>query len=309
MKVLITGGAGYIGSLLIDYLLKKCFTVYVIDSFLYEEVSLLQYTENENFFCIRGDARDKNLIKDYINKVDIIIPLAALVGAPLCDKDIALSYSINTEAIQIIADLKSKDQIILFPMTNSGYGIGGKEQCTENSPLNPISIYGKSKVDAEKIIMECDNFVSFRLATVFGISNRLRLDLLVNNFVWRALKDGFVVLYEANFRRNYIHVRDVCRCFCYAIENIDNMKNNVFNLGLSSANLTKKELCKKIVTHIPNFTFFESEISTDQDKRDYEVSNAKIESFGFRTNYDVDYGIKELKKVYQYVDNKFYSNY
>ncbi len=309
MKVLITGGAGYIGSLLIDYILKKNFKITVIDNFNYEETSLLQYNSNPNFSCIRGDARDLKLIEQHIRTHDIIIPLAALVGAPLCDRDPQLAYSINTDVISEICKIKSKDQIILFPMTNSGYGIGGQEMCTEQSRLNPISIYGKSKVEAEKFITNSENFISFRLATVFGVSNRLRLDLLVNNFVWRAIKDKFIVLYESKFRRNYIHVRDVCRCFCYSIDNFEKMKNQIFNLGLSSANLSKMELCEKINQHTKNFTIFESEISNDQDKRDYIVSNAKIESMGFKTEYDLDYGIDELIKVYNYIDTKFYSNY
>ena len=309
MKVLITGGAGYIGSTLIGYLLNKDYEVTVIDNFIYEETSLLPYNSNPKFNCLRGDSRDISLLKKHIKNNDILIPLAALVGAPLCDRDPQLAFSTNTEAISEICKLKDKNQIILFPMTNSGYGIGGQEMCTEESPLNPLSIYGKTKVEAEKYITETDNFISFRLATVFGISNRLRLDLLVNNFVWRALKDNFIVLYESHFRRNYIHVRDVCRCFCFAIDNIQKMKNNVYNLGLSSANLTKRELCEKINLHTNNFSIFESEISNDQDKRDYIVSNEKIESFGFEAKFDLDYGINELIKVYNYIDTKFYSNY
>ena len=309
MKVLITGGAGYIGSKLVNHFLQKEYQVTVIDSFLYEETSLLCYNSNKNFSCIRGDTRDKNLLKNILPKYDVIIPLAALVGAPLCDRDPELAFSINSQAIHEICKIKSKNQIILFPMTNSGYGIGNEDMCTEDSPLSPISTYGISKVDAEKYILDTENFICFRLATVFGISNRLRLDLLVNNFVWRAVKDKFIVLYESHFRRNYIHIEDVCRCFNFSIDNFDKMKNQIYNLGLSSANLTKKQLCEKINLHTKNFSIFESEISSDQDKRDYIVSNAKIESYGFKTKYDLDHGIKELIKVFSYIDTKFYSNY
>ena len=308
-KILITGGAGYIGSKLISYLTNSKTKITILDSFLHGQESLLPYISNKNIEIIRGDVRDKSILDPLLKDNDIIIPLAALVGAPLCDKNKDEAISINEKSIKYLCKKKSNDQIILFPMTNSGYGIGGNEYCDESSPLRPVSLYGKTKVNAENYISQTNNFIVFRLATVFGVSNRIRTDLLVNNFVWKAVKEKVIVLYESNYRRNFIHINDVCRCFGYSLDNFSKMKNNIFNLGLSSANMTKKELCDQIKKYINDFEYIYSEIGKDPDSRDYLVSNKKIEKIGFKTKFSLAYGIKELKKLYNFLDPKIFSNY
>lgn len=308
-KILITGGAGYIGSKLISYLTNNKTKITILDSFLHGQESLLPYISNKNIEIIRGDVRDKSILDPLLKNNDIIIPLAALVGAPLCDKNKDEAISINEKSIKYLCKKKSNDQIVLFPMTNSGYGIGGNEYCDESSPLRPVSLYGKTKVNAENYISQTNNFIVFRLATVFGVSNRIRTDLLVNNFVWRAVKEKVIVLYESNYRRNFIHINDVCRCFEYSLNNFSKMKNNIFNLGLSSANMTKKELCDQIKKYIDDFEYIFSEIGKDPDSRDYLVSNKKIEKIGFKTKFSLAYGIKELKKLYSFLDPKIFSNY
>ncbi len=308
-KILITGGAGYIGSKLISYLTKKNTKITVIDSFSHGQESLLPYISNKQVEIIRGDVRDSTVMKRLLRDNDIIIPLAALVGAPLCDQKKEEAISINEKSIKYICKNKSKDQIILFPMTNSGYGVGGNGYCDENSALNPVSLYGKTKVNAENYISDTNNFIVFRLATLFGVSNRIRLDLLVNNFVWRAIKEKVIVLYESNYRRNFIHIDDVCRCFKYSLDNYPKMKNNIYNLGLSSANMTKKELCDEIKKQINDFEYIFSEIGKDPDSRDYLVSNKKIEKVGFKTKYSLAHGISDLKKLYSFLDPKMFSNY
>ena len=308
-KILITGGAGYIGSKLISYLTNSKTKITILDSFLHGQESLLPYISNKNIEIIRGDVRDKSILDSLLKDNDIIIPLAALVGAPLCDKNKDEAISINEKSIKYLCKKKSNDQIILFPMTNSGYGIGGNEYCDESSPLRPVSLYGKTKVNAENYISQTNNFIVFRLATVFGVSNRIRTDLLVNNFVWKAVKEKVIVLYESNYRRNFIHINDVCRCFGYSLDNFSKLKNNIFNLGLSSANMTKKELCDQIKKYINDFEYIYSEIGKDPDSRDYLVSNKKIEKIGFKTKFSLAYGIKELKKLYNFLDPKIFSNY
>lgn len=301
MKVLVTGGAGYIGSTLCEYLLLAGHKVTVLDNFLYSQDSLNSYYYHPNFEVVSFDVRDSN-IKNYVQKNDIIIPLAALVGAPLCDYKKAETVQVNFEAIKTIVDVVSKDQIILYPTTNSGYGIGkGDKHCTEETPLNPISLYGKTKTDAEKYVEQHLNSVRFRLATVFGCSPRMRLDLLVNDFVFKSVKDKYVVLFEANFKRNYIHVRDVCRAFIMAIDNFDYFKGETFNLGLSTANLSKLELCNKIKEYNKNFEITLNEFGKDIDKRDYIVSNAKIESRGYQPQFSLDDGIVELIKLFKFL--------
>lgn len=301
MKVLVTGGAGYIGSTLCEYLLLAGHKVTVLDNFLYSQASLNSYYYHPNFEVVSFDVRDSN-IKNYVQKNDIIIPLAALVGAPLCDYKKAETVQVNFEAIKTIVDVVSKDQIILYPTTNSGYGIGkGDKHCTEETPLNPISLYGKTKTDAEKYVEQHLNSVRFRLATVFGCSPRMRLDLLVNDFVFKSVKDKYVVLFEANFKRNYIHVRDVCRAFIMAIDNFDYFKGETFNLGLSTANLSKLELCNKIKEYNKNFEITLNEFGKDIDKRDYIVSNAKIESRGYQPQFSLDDGIVELIKLFKFL--------
>ncbi len=309
-KILITGGGGYIGSVLTKTLIEKKFNVSVLDDFRYNQNSLLDCCHERNFNIIRGDIRDENILKNAIKDVDFIIHLAAVVGAPLCEFNKNESITTNLEGVKLLLKLRKKEQKILFPCTNSGYGIGQKGKfCTEKSPLKPISLYGKTKVEAEKLILKSGNSISFRLATVFGSSPRMRLDLLVNDFVYRAINDKTLVLFESHFKRNYIHIRDVVRAFLFGIENFELMKNNVYNVGLSDANLSKKELSEKIKKYIPDLTIIESNIGKDPDKRDYIVSNEKIESIGFKPKYSLDLGITELEKAFKIIKNKSFANF
>jgi|TARA_B100001964_G_scaffold215815_1_gene254478 nucleoside-diphosphate-sugar epimerase len=301
MKILITGGAGYIGSMLCEYLLNEGHEVTVIDTFLYSRNSLNSYYANKKFNVISMDVRDPN-IKEHLISHDIIIPLAALVGAPLCNFKKQEALEVNYDSVKYIVDNISKNQIIIYPTTNSGYGIGEKDKfCTEETPLNPISLYGKTKTDSENYVCQHENSTRFRLATVFGSSPRMRLDLLVNDFAYKAVKDSYIVLFEANFKRNYIHIRDVCRAILMSINNTEKFKGETFNLGLSDANLSKLELCQKIKEYIPNFQISLNEIAKDIDKRDYIVSNKKIEKVGFKAEFSLDDGIKELNKFYKFL--------
>ncbi len=309
MKILVTGGAGYIGSVLIPALLQAGHSVTVIDNFFYGQNSLLDVCHNPRLTVVRGDARDRDLMAEHIRGQDFIIPLACLVGAPLCDKFPQEAKAVNLDAVKMILELREPQQKIIFPNTNSGYGVGQEGiHCTEESPLRPVSLYGRLKVEAEKAILEAGNAVTFRLATVFGISPRMRLDLLVNDFVYRALNDGFVVLFEADFKRNYIHIRDVVLAFLHAIDNFEAMKNNVYNVGLSDANLSKRELCEEIKKQIPSFYYTEAKIGEDKDKRNYIVSNEKIEQTGFKPQVLLQDGIAELIKGYQIIKRNQFSN-
>jgi len=308
-KILLTGAAGYIGSTLTSKLLKNSHEVIAIDNFMYNQQSLLDCCHYKALKVVRGDARNRDLISRHIKDVDIIIPLAGIVGAPACDKDPIAAQGVNLDAIKMILELRRPEQKIIYPDTNSGYGIGQKDiYCDENTPLNPISLYGKVKVEAEKIILEAGNAVVFRLATVFGISPRMRIDLLVNDFIYRAVNDRFIVLFESHFKRNYIHVRDVARAFIYAIDNFERMKNEPYNIGLSDANLNKMELCEEIKKQLPDFYFVEAKIGEDVDKRNYIVSNAKIEKLGFKTEISLQDGIAELIKGYQVLKRNQFSN-
>ncbi len=305
LKVLVTGGAGYIGSILVPQLLKHGYEVTVIDNFIYNQSPLLDHCFDERLRVIRGDVRDEGLIRDCLKHNDIIIPLACLTGAPRCSQDPFAAKEVNFDAVRMIVRLRSKDQPIIFPTTNSGYGIGEKGvYCTEETPLRPVSLYGRLKVDIERIILESGNSITLRLATVFGMSPRMRFDLLVNDFTYRAVTDRFLVLFEAHFKRNYIHVRDVARAFIHAIENFDRMKDEPYNVGLSDANLSKWELCEEIKKQVPGFYFTEAEVGEDPDKRDYIVSNEKIESTGFIPGFSLEMGISELIKGYQIVRNR-----
>lgn len=303
MKILITGGAGYIGSSLCEYLLKNNHKVTVLDTFMFSNSSLNSYMSNKNFSVYQEDVRNINSIKKYLSENDVIVPLACLVGAPLCNLKEEEATQVNFQSIKGMINNLSKDQYVIYPTTNSGYGVGEKDKfCTEDTPLKPISVYGKTKVKAEEYIAEnFSNSTRLRLATVFGCSPRMRLDLLVNDFVYRATKDKFIVLFESHFKRNFIHIRDVCRAIMMSIEDQENFSGETFNLGLSDANLSKFELCLEIKKYIPNFEILESEIGKDIDKRDYIVSNKKIESKGFKPTYSISDGVKELMKLFKYL--------
>lgn len=309
MRILVTGGAGYIGSILVPALLNKGHEVIVVDNLMYNQTSLLDCCNDKKLSIIRGDARDKGLISRCIEKVDAIFPLACYTGAPLCSKDPVGAETTNLDAIKMLLELRKNDQIIIFPTTNSGYGVGQKgKYCTEETPLNPISLYGRLKVDAEKAVLDSGNSITLRLATVFGISPRMRLDLLVNDFTYRAVTDGFLVLFEPHFKRNYVHVRDVAKAFIHCLDNFNRMKDEPYNVGLSDANISKWELCEEIKKQVPDFYFVEAEIGEDMDKRDYIVSNEKIEATGFLPDNSLQQGIEELIKGYRVIKRNQYSN-
>jgi nucleoside-diphosphate-sugar epimerase len=309
MKVLVTGGAGYIGSILVPALLAKGYKVTVLDSLLYKQTSLLEQCYNPRFEFVRGDVRDVNLLRELIPQFDILVPLAAIVGAPACDKDPLLATSVNLDAVAELNRIRSKNQSVLYPTTNSGYGVGEENAyCTEETPLRPISLYGRTKVQAEKVLLDSENVITFRFATVFGLSPRMRLDLMVNDFTYRALKDRFIVLFEENFKRNYIHIRDVASVFLSGIENFEKMKNQPYNVGLSSANLSKRELCEKIKEHVPEFAIYSSSLGKDPDQRNYIVSNEKIERTGWVPKFNLDDGIQELIKGYRILNAASFTN-
>ena len=309
IRILVTGGAGYIGSVLTRRLLDEGYEVTVLDNFMYDQTSLLDCCESSHFQIVRGDCRNEDLISKLAAKADIVIPLAALVGASLCDKDPIGARSTNLEAVETLCQHLSPAQRLLFPVTNSGYGVGEKGNfCTEESPLRPISLYGKTKVEAEKRVLERENSVAFRLATVFGTSPRMRLDLLVNDFVWRAVTDRTIVLFEGHFKRNFIHVRDVTKAFLHAIDNFESMKNRLYNVGLEDANLSKVELCQEIQKVLPDFVYLEAPIGEDVDKRDYIVSNQRILGTGFTPDWDLPRGIEELVKGYTIMRSPFFAN-
>jgi len=309
MKILVTGGAGYIGSVLTPELLSNGHEVTVVDNFMYEQNSLAHVCYLSSLKIVRGDVRSRETMQSVLANHDVIIPLAAYVGAPLCASDPVGARTVNKEAIEMMLELISPDQLILMPTTNSAYGSGDKNNfCTEDSTLNPISQYAIDKVAVEKMLMQHENAVSFRLATVFGMSPRMRIDLLVNDFVYRAVHDRFVVLFESHFKRNYVHIRDVVRVFMHALDNSSRMKGNIYNVGLSDANVSKRELCERIAKYVSDFTFLEAPIGKDPDQRNYIVSNAKIEATGFATATSLDDGIKELVKGYTMLRNTRYGN-
>jgi nucleoside-diphosphate-sugar epimerase len=309
MKILITGGAGYIGSVLTPSLLSAGHEVTVLDNFYFNQSSLLDCCHQEKFQVVRGDARDETLVKPLVAKADLIIPLAALVGVPLCNTDAIATRSTNQEAVEMLCRIAGRDQWIIMPVTNSGYGVGEKGKfCTEDTPLRPISTYGTTKVKAEEAVLRRENSISFRLATVFGVSPRMRVDLLVNDFVYRAVHDRAVLVFEGHFKRNYIHIRDVIRAFLHGMANFDQMKGKPYNVGLEDANLSKLELCAVIRKHLPKFVFLEAPIGEDPDKRDYIVSNARLAGTGFQPEWSLDRGIQELIKAYTILRNTIYSN-
>jgi nucleoside-diphosphate-sugar epimerase len=308
-NILVTGGAGYLGSTMVPDLLAAGHKITVLDNFLFKQTSLNHCCYHPNFSVVKGDIRQKDTMSKLMKKADVIIPLAALVGAPLCNLDPIGATTINHDAIGLMLKLLSKDQIVLMPTTNSAYGTGDKDNyCNEESPLRPISQYAIEKVEIEQELMEQLNAISFRLATVFGMSPRMRIDLLVNDFTYRAVNDRFVVLFESHFKRNYIHVRDVSRVFQHALNNHDVMKGEIYNVGLSNANVSKKELCEYIQKQVPDFIFIDEQIGKDPDQRNYIVSNEKIESTGFKTEFSLDRGIGELLKGYTMIKNSLYGN-
>ncbi|HEY9842131.1 MAG: NAD-dependent epimerase/dehydratase family protein [Candidatus Sericytochromatia bacterium] len=309
MKILVTGGAGYLGSTLVPALLEAGHQVTVLDNFMFQQTSLNHLCYHPDFELLRGDVRDQKLMEKLLPGFDLIVPLAALVGAPLCDRDPLAARTVILEAVEMMLGMLRPEQKLIYPTTNSGYGVGEQGiHCTEETPLRPVSLYGRLKVDAEARILSHPNAISFRLATVFGMSPRMRLDLLVNDFTYRAVNDRFIVLFEGSFKRNYIHVRDVARAFMHGIENFESMKGQSYNVGLSDANLSKRELCETIQKYLPAFVFLESEIGKDPDQRDYIVSNAKIEATGYRPVHGLELGIQELIKGYRMLRNSRYTN-
>ena len=293
VKVLITGGAGYLGSTLTQHLLDRGYKVDVLDNLMYEQTSLLHLCSNQNFRFINEDVTNFEFLKHLIRVYDVVIPLAAIVGGPACDQNKDLATKVNFEQIKCIVDNLKDNQKLIMPNTNSQYG-SSKEIITEDSPFNPLSHYAMTKCDAENYIMSNGNGVCLRLATVFGSSSRMRTDLLVNDFVHKAIVDGYIVLFESHFKRNYIHVKDIARTFLFCIQNYDNMKGDVFNVGLSDANLSKLELAQSVKKYVKNFVIKEDDYKTDFDNRDYIVSNEKLESLGWKPKYTIDDGINEL---------------
>ena len=301
-KVLITGGAGYLGSVLTEVLLSKGYKVTVFDSLVYKQLSLTSFCHNNNFKLVVGDVRDYQLLSDLVEANDIIIPLAAIVGMPACKKDLELTVAVNYQQIDDIASYMRSSQKLLVPNTNSQYG-SSDTIITEKSPFNPLSLYAQTKCDAEKAVLDSGNGISLRLATIFGVSYRQRMDLLVNDFVYRAFTDEFLVLFESHFLRNYVHVRDVAKAFVHLIENYEECNNNAYNVGLTSANMSKLQLAQKIKEYVPNLVIIEEQFKEDFDKRNYIVSNEKLESTGWLCDYSLDAGIQELLKAYQMIAN------
>jgi nucleoside-diphosphate-sugar epimerase len=309
-KILVTGGAGYIGSILVPELLRAGHEVTVVDNFMYGQSSLLDVCNYKTLTVVRGDVRNEVLMKKHVAGKDFIIPLACLVGAPVCDRDPVAATTTNRDAVLMLLKLRTPEQKMIFPNTNSGYGrmTEGVAYCDETSPLEPVSLYGILKVETEKALLAAGNAVVFRLATVCGISPRPRLDLLVNDFVYRAVNDSAVILFEPHFKRNYIHVRDVAKAFIHAMDHFAAMSGQAYNVGLSDANLSKLELCEEIKKQLPKFVFVESRIGEDPDKRNYIISNKKIEATGFKTDVSIQDAIAELTKGYQIVKRNSFAN-
>jgi nucleoside-diphosphate-sugar epimerase len=309
MNILITGGAGYIGSVAVPMLLAQGHHVTVLDRFPDGGTQLVQNCANPHFEAVKGDARDERILDELMARVDCVIPLAALVGAPLCKEDPIGATTTNRDAVLAVVSRLSSGQMLIYPTTNSGYGVGEKDKfCTEETPLRPISLYGVTKCDAERAVLDSGKGVSFRLATVFGLSPKMRLDLLVNDFTWRAVTDKAVVLFESHFKRNYIHIRDVVKAMLHGIDNYDKMRGQAYNVGLSSANLSKFELCRRIQEQVPRFVFLDAPIGEDPDKRDYVVSNEKLERTGWAPDWSIDAGISELMRGYKMLRNGRFSN-
>jgi len=309
MDVLITGGAGYLGSIMSERMLDAGHNVCVVDNLLYQQNSLFHLCADLRFEFVAGDVRDEELMRRLIAKADVVIPLAAVVGAPACNQDPWLAQSVNVDAVRLVSQLRSPDQLIVYPNTNSGYGVTtGSAMCTEDSPLEPISLYGKTKCEAENLLLDTENTITLRLATVFGTSPKMRLDLLVNHFLHEAVTSGYITIFEKDFKRNYVHIRDVADCFVHCIDNADDMVGRPYNLGLDDANLSKEELALKIQEYVPNYYIHFSEIGTDPDQRNYMVSNQRLREAGFEAKRSLDQGIVELLKSYRMMGRAQYSN-
>jgi len=307
--VLVTGGAGYLGSVLCEHLLDAGYQVTVIDNLMYGQHSLFHLCANPRFEFVFGDVRDETLMRSLVEETDVLIPLAAIVGAPACDRDPWRARSVNLEAVRLLNRLRSPSQLVVFPTTNSGYGTqSGDVHCTEDTPLEPLSLYGQTKVQAEAELLHSPNTITLRLATVFGMSPRLRLDLLVNHFVYAAVTDGYITIFEKEFKRNYIHIRDVADCFIHCIENADRMVGRPYNVGLDAANLSKEELALKIQRYVPDFYIHFSEVGSDPDKRNYIVSNQRLREAGFEARRSLDEGIQELLKGYRMMGRSPFRN-
>ncbi len=310
-RVLVTGGLGYLGSILCEHLLDAGYAVTALDSLLYEsgQQGLFHLCANPAFEFIKGDVRDEAVMRSALKTADVVVHLAAIVGAAACDRDPVLAKTVNVDSVRLLNRLRSQNQIVIFPNTNSGYGATtGQTYCTEDTPLEPISLYGRTKIEAERILLDSPNVVAFRLATVFGVSPRMRLDLLVNHFVHAAVKDGFLVIFEKEFKRNFIHVRDVADCFIHAMANAGRMTGQAFNLGLDSANLSKEELALKVKQFVPNFYVHFAPIGQDPDKRNYIVSSARLRKAGFEAKRSLEAGIQELIKAYRMEGRSVYKN-
>jgi nucleoside-diphosphate-sugar epimerase len=303
MKILITGGAGYLGSVIAGRMLKEGYEVIVLDKLIFNQTSLLQYTSNSKFKFIHGDVRNLKLLEKLCNEADVIIPLAAIVGFPACAAEPELAREINFQQIvNIVKFTNGKGKKILYPNTNSGYGLGtGQSECTEESPLTPISVYGTTKCEAENFLRTSTDAIVFRLATVFGVSQRMRTDLLVNDFVYKAITDKYIVVFEKTFKRNFIHIEDVANAFVFMLQNYNTYRGEIFNVGLSDANLSKQELLEKIQSHVKDFAVVYDDYYEDPDKRNYIVSNAKIEATGWKPEWDLDRGIEQLIMAYQMI--------
>ena len=307
--VLVTGGAGYLGSVLCEHLLDAGYQVVALDNLTYGVPSLFHLCTNPNFEFVFGDARDESLMNRLLTSVDVIIPLAAVVGASACNRDPWLARSINLEAIRMLKRLRSPRQLVILPNTNSGYGTkSGATYCTEDTALEPITLYGQTKVQAELEILDSPNAITLRLATVFGMSPRMRLDLLVNHFVYAAVTEGYLVIFEKDFKRNYIHIRDVAEAFLHCIRNAERMVGRPYNAGLDAANLSKGELALKVKDYVPNFYIHFSEVGSDPDKRNYIVSNQRLREAGFEAHRSLDDGIRELLKVYRLLGRAAFKN-
>ena len=299
-KILLTGGAGYLGSVLAPELLAAGHRVKVLDNLMYGQHTLFHLCSHPGFDFVFGDARDESTMRELVKEADVLLPLAAVVGAPACDRDPWLGESVNLGAIQLINRLRSPRQLVVYPTTNSGYGTTtGEVHCTEETPLEPISLYGRTKVQAEAELLQTPNVITLRLATVFGMSPRMRLDLLVNHFVHAAVTDGFIAIFEKEFKRNYIHIRDIADCFVHCIKNAEKMAGRPYNAGLDDANLSKEELALKIKEYVPSFLIHFAQIGSDPDKRNYVVSNERLRKTGFEARRTLDEGIVELLKGYR----------